>query len=79
MAGRKLVLRPERTESESWTTYKLSPLMCGTYSLSCIRLFATLRTAAHQAPLPTGILQARILERAAMPSSRRSSQPRDQT
>ena len=30
MVGRKLVLRPERTESESWTTYKLSPLICGT-------------------------------------------------
>ena len=30
MAGRKLALRSERTESESWTPYKLSPLMCGT-------------------------------------------------
>ena len=34
---------------------------------------------AHQAPLSMGILQARILEWVAMPSSRRSSQPRDQT
>jgi len=36
-------------------------------------------TVAHQAPLAMGILQARILEWVAMPSSRASSQPRDQT
>ena len=30
-------------------------------------------------PLSVGILQARILEWVAIPSSRRSSQPRDQT
>ena len=35
-------------------------------------------TVAHQAPLSLGILQARILEWVAMPSSRGSSQPRDQ-
>ena len=35
--------------------------------------------AAHQAPLSMGILQARMLEWIAMPSSRGSSQPRDQT
>ena len=35
-------------------------------------------TAAHQASLSMGILQARILEWVAMPSSRRSSQPSDQ-
>ena len=46
-------------------------------SLSCVRLFVTLWTVAHQAPL--GILQARILEWVAMPSFRGSSQPRDQT
>ena len=33
---------------------------------------------ACQAPLSMGILQARILEWVAMPSSRGSSQPRDQ-
>ena len=38
---------------------------------------ATLRTAAHQATLSMGILQARILESVAMPSSRGSSQLRD--
>ena len=37
------------------------------------------RTAARQAPLSMEILQARILEWVAMPSSRGSSQPRDQT
>ena len=36
-------------------------------------------TAAHQVPLSAGILQARILEWVAMPSSRGSSQLRDQT
>ena len=41
--------------------------------------FVTLWTVAHQAPLSTGILQARILEWVAMLSSRGSSQPRDRT
>ena len=36
-------------------------------------------TVAYQAPLSMGILQARILEWVAMPPSRGSSQPRDQT
>ena len=44
-----------------------------------IHLFATPWTAAHQAPLPMGILQARIPEWVAMPSSSGSSQPRDPT
>ena len=35
-----------------------------------LRLFATLWTAAHQAPLSMEILQARILEWIAMPFSR---------
>ena len=34
---------------------------------------------ARQAPLSMGILQARILEWVAIPSSRGSSQPRDRT
>ena len=46
---------------------------------SCIRLCVTLWTVALQAPLSMGILQARILEWVAVPSSRRSSQPRDRT
>ena len=36
-------------------------------------------TVARQAPLSMGILQVRILEWAAMPSSTGSSRPRDQT
>ena len=44
---------------------------------SRLQLFETLWTVACQAPLSMGILQARILERVAMASSRGSSQPRD--
>ena len=46
---------------------------------SRVRLYVTLRTVAGQAPLSVGILQARILEWVAMPSSRGSSWPRDWT
>ena len=46
---------------------------CCAYLLSCIQLFATPWTVAHQGPLSLGI----ILEWVAMPSSRGSSQPRD--
>ena len=53
--------------------------VCCVVSLSCVRLFATPWTVACQAPLSLGILQARILEWIAMPSSRGSSQPRDRT
>ena len=49
------------------------------YLLSCVRLLASLWIVAHQAPLSMGILQARILEWVAMPSSKASSQPKDQT
>ena len=48
-------------------------------SLSRVWLFATPWTVARQAPLSMGILQARILEWFAMPSSRGSFQPRDWT
>ena len=48
-------------------------------SLSHVQLFATPWTVACQAPLSLGILQARILEWVAMPSSKGPSQPRDQT
>ena len=49
--------------------------------LSCcrVRLFVTPWTVAHQAPLSTGILQARILEWVAKPFFKGSSQPWDQT
>ena len=38
-------------------------------SLSYVQLFATLWAVAHQAPLSMGILQARILEWVAMPTT----------
>ena len=44
-----------------------------------VQLFAILWALACQAPLSMGILQARILEWVAMPSSRGSCQPRDWT
>ena len=47
--------------------------------LNSVWLFATSQTVAHLAPLSMGILQARILEWVAMPSSRGSSRPRDRT
>ena len=47
--------------------------------LSRVQLFVTPWTSAYQAPLSLGILQAKILEWVAVPSSRESSQPRDQT
>ena len=46
---------------------------------SCVWLFATLWTIAHQAPLVHGILQARILKWVVMLSSRGSSQPSNET
>ena len=48
-------------------------------SLCCVQLFVTPQTVAHQAPLSMGILQVRILQWVAMPSSWGSSQLRDQT
>ena len=46
---------------------QLCPILCDPTDYTC------------QAPLSMGILQARILEWVAMPSSRGSSQPRDWT
>ena len=46
---------------------------CHAQSLSCVRLFSTPWTVAHQALLSMGILQARILEWVALPFSRGSS------
>ena len=48
-------------------------------SFSHVWFFVTLWTTASQAPLSIRIFQARILEWIAMPSSRGSSWPRDQT
>ena len=48
-------------------------------SLHHVWFFAIPWTVAHQAPLPMGIFHTRILEWIPMPSSRGSSQPKDQT
>ena len=53
--------------------------LCAVLVAQRVWLFVTLWTITHQAPLSMGILQARILEWVAMPSSRGSSQARDQT
>ena len=47
------------------------------WSLSRVRLFATPWTVALPGSSVRGVLQARILEWVAVPSSRGSSQPRD--
>ena len=47
-----------------------------TQLLNCIQHFVTPWAVAHQAPLSMGILQAKIQDRVAMPSSRGSSRPR---
>ena len=54
---------------------------CGAAVLSCSVMSDSVTpwTAALQAPLSMGILQQRILEWVAMPSSRGSSQSRDRT
>ena len=44
--------------------------LCVCESLSHVQLFVTPWTVARKAPLSMGILQARIVERVAMPSSR---------
>ena len=51
--------------------------MCCANPLSCDWLFAIPWTVAHQVLLSMKILQVRILVWVAMPSSRRSFQPRD--
>ena len=57
--------------------YRVQPVLCLITQL-CLIPCATIWTVAHQAPLPMGVLQARILKWVAMPSSRGSPQPRDQ-
>ena len=52
---------------------------CVLSRFSCVQLFVTLWTVAHQSPLSMGILQAWILECVAMPSSRGSSWTKDRS
>ena len=64
---------------QSWRTtccHLFEGMKC--WSLSHVWLFAILWIVALQAPLSTGILQARILEWVAKASSRGSSWPMDQ-
>ena len=45
-------------------------VLCSAYLLCRFKLYVTPWTVAHQIPLSLGILQARTLEWAVMPSSR---------
>ena len=71
----------------SYSSTSPPPLMCTApprrnwkwKSLSCVWLFVTPWTVACQATSVYGILQARMLESVAVPFSRGSSRPRDQT
>ena len=65
---------PSEPPGEPKLMYRFSSVQ----SLSCVQLFVTPWTVAHQAPLSMGALQARILEWVAILFSRGSSQPRDQ-
>ena len=47
---------PSQTVREPWTSRLWRRLCVRGYSLSCVRLFATLWTVTHQAPLPMGFL-----------------------
>ena len=52
---------------------------CVLSCFSCVCLFAILWIVAHQTPLSIGLVQARVLEWVAIPSSRGSSCPRNWT
>ena len=54
-------------------------IVCVLSRFSRVQLFVTVRTGAQQAPLSMEILQARILEWVATPSSRGPPPPRDRT
>ena len=78
----KVTLKTSVLSSFSFrTSFKksLCGVLCWAQLLSRVRLFETPWTVACQAPLSMKILQARILHRVAMLSSRGSSQSRDQT
>ena len=68
-----------KPESEGTSIVSCSSNKVSIKLLSPVGHFVTPWTVAYQAPLSTGILQARILEWVAMPSSRGSSPSRDRT
>ena len=70
-----LLLAGHTDESVGLGLVRVCVLRC----LTCVQLYVNPWTVARQAPLSMGILQARILEWVAMPSSRGSSPPRDGT
>ena len=61
------------------TIINIINVACMLSHFSCVQLCATLWTIVLQAPLSMGILQARILEWVAVPSSRGSFRSRDWT
>ena len=63
--------------AEKLKEYRMNICMCMLSCFSCVWLFSTPWTVACQVPLSMGILQARILERAAAPSSGGAFRPRD--
>ena len=75
----QLVEDPMEFPQTCKTKIKFCLVLCCAYSLIHVRLFATPWTVVHQALLSMGILQARILEWIARPSSRGFSQPKDWT
>ena len=64
----------ESPENQWPLRLRIKSLACILSCLSPDQLFVTLWTVACEAPLSMGILQARILEWVAVPSSRKSSQ-----
>ena len=80
--GKRWEVRGSRSES-LWIKHKLPPKKHSKQTLKSsfghLPLSKTLWTVACQAPLSMGFLQASVLKWVSMPSSRGSSQPRDQT
>ena len=77
-----LLLRTGQNDLQKWNWVWCLPLgsrMTECVSLSVVSDSATPWTVAHQAPVSMWILQARMLEWVAIPFSRGSSWPRDQT
>ena len=72
---RKSEYRNTGTQENARWTQRHKLVLC---VLSHGQLFATSWIIAHQVPLSMGILQTRILDWVTMPSSRGSSQPRDE-
>ena len=75
LVGNLIFLKPLIQARNHSFLYTPTVLLC--YWVSHVWLFVTPWTIVHQAPLSIRILQAKILEWLAMPSSRGSSQPRD--